>query len=301
MVRKSFIKICMVLMVMLAVTAVIITAVRTVPETEAWAGTLDRQTDKFMTADLSYTYSELADDDDKVIAAIEAAKGVKLNVIDTADILSTDEEEKLTELCKKVSKNCNTDVVIITMKTGKDYSIMDNYIRSIIEKYYGYSGTGKNSDAIVYAIDMVSRADRIITSGNARSDISQSHLDGIRENAEEKLADGDYYAGCKKFAKGVERRMNRSIGYRLTLYLPVKIIVAAVIAVIAVLVMMVSAKSKMTVNASTYQNGAIMLHQRQDNFIRTTVTTRTISSSSGGSGGGGGGGGGNSGSSGGHF
>lgn len=301
MVRKSFIKICRALMVMLAVAVMMITSFRTAPENEVRAGTLNRQTDKLMSADLSYTYSELADDDDKVIAAIEAAKGVKLNVIDTADILSTDEEEKLTELCKKVSKNCKTDVVIITMRTGKDYSIMDNYIRGIIEEYYGYSGTGRNSDAIVYAIDMISRADRIITSGNARSDISQSHLDDIRESAENKLADGDYYAGCKKFAKGVERRMNKSIGYRLTLYLPVKIIIAAVIAIVSVLVMMVSAKSKMTVNAATYQNGAIIMHQRQDNFIRTTVTTRTISSSSGGSSGGGGGGGGNSGSSGGHF
>lgn len=281
MVGKRFVKICRILTVILAAAAMMIMTVCAMPETEALAATD-------------------TDDSDKVIAAIKAAGGVKLNVIDTADILSLDEEEELAELCRKVSKNCNTDVVIITMRTGKDYSVMDNYIRNIIEKYYGYSGTGKNSDAIVYAIDMVSRADRIITSGNARSDISQSHLDDIRENAEEKLADGDYYGGCRKFAKGVERRMNRSIGYRLTLYLPIKIIIAAVIAVIAVLVMMSSAKSKMTVNAMTYRNGNIMVRQSRDNFIRTTVTTRTISSSSGGSGGGGGGGG-NSGSSGGHF
>ncbi len=286
MVGRRFVKMCRGFMVMFAMAAMVITAAWTAQETKAQAGTLAAQTEKAVLD---------ADDDDKVIAAIEAAKGVKLYVIDTADILSAAEEEKLTELCRKVSENCNTDVVIITMRTGKDYSIMDNYIRGIIEEYYGYSGTGKNSDAIVYAIDMISRADRIITSGNARSDISQSHLDDIRESAEEELADGNYYKGCRNFAKGVERRMNRSIGYRLTLYLPVKIIAAAVIAVIAVLAMMASAKSKMTVNAMTYQNGKIVVRQSSDNFIRTTVTTRTISSSSGG------GGGGNSGSSGGHF
>ena len=54
---------------------------------------------------------------------------------------------------------------------------------------------------------MVSRADRIVTSGNAKSDISQSQLDGIREKAEKKLADGDYFEGCKKYIKGVERYM----------------------------------------------------------------------------------------------
>ena len=46
---------------------------------------------------------------------------------------------------------------------------------------------------------MTSRADRIVTSGRARSSISQSSLDSIRESAEDKLAEGDYYAGCKKY------------------------------------------------------------------------------------------------------
>lgn len=291
MVRERFVKMLRLLTAVLALSVAVTSAVLAIPADKVWAAG-------------STSMSLLSEDDvedDKVINAIKAANGVKLHVIDTADILDTWEEEKLAELCKKVSDNCKTDVVVITMRTGKDYSVMDNYIRAIIEEYYGYSGTGTNSDAIVYAIDMISRADRIITSGNARSDISQSQLDDIRVNAENELKDGDYYDGCRKFAKGVERRMNRSIGYRLTLYLPQKLGIAAVVAVISVLIMMASAKSKITVNAMTYQSGQVMIHQKGDKFVNTTVTTRTISSSSGGSGGGGGGGGGNSGSSGGHF
>lgn len=295
MVGKKSVKMFRILAAMLTIAAMFTAMFNAVTQTEALAAVSGAAT-----VNPAVSRVTKVDEDDKVIEAIEAAKGVKLHVIDTADILSTGQEENLAELCMKVSKNCSTDVVVITMRTGKDYSIMDNYIRDIIEKYYGYSGTGNNSDAIVYAIDMISRADRIITSGNARSDISQSQLDNIRIDAEDELKDGDYYGGCKKFAKGVERRMNRSIGYRLTLYLPVKIIIAAVIAVVAVLIMMAGAKSRMTVNAMTYQNGNVIVRQSRDNFIRTTVTTRTISSSSGG-GGGGGGGGGNSGSSGGHF
>ncbi len=295
MVGKKSVKMLRVLAAMLVIAAMITAMFNAVTQTEALAAVSGASA-----VNPAVKKAAQIDKDDKVIGAIEAAKGVKLHVIDAADIFSTDEEENLAEICRKVSKNCSTDVVVITMRTGKDYSIMDNYIRDIIEKYYGYSGTGTNSDAIVYAIDMVSRADRIITSGNARSDISQSQLDDIRINAEDELKEGDYYGGCRKFAKGVERRMNRSIGYRLTLYLPVKIIIAAVIAVAAVLIMMAGAKSKITVNAMTYQNGNVIVRQSRDNFIRTTVTTRTISSSSS-SGGGGGGGGGNSGSSGGHF
>lgn len=220
-------------------------------------------------------------------------------VIDDADILTDDEEEYLQNMCTKKSERCKTDIVIITLKTGKDYSVLDNHIRSIINSDYGYNGQSTTSDAIVFAIDMVSRADRIVTSGNAKSDISQSQLDGIREKAEKKLADGDYFEGCKKYIKGVERYMNTNIFYRLTYKLPIKIVIAALVTLVIILIMRSSAKAKITVNARNYSGNDFKVHQRQDTFINTTVVTRRIERSSSGSSGGGGGG--NSGSSGGHF
>lgn len=224
----------------------------------------------------------------------------KLYVIDAANIFTPSEEERLTEKCKKTSKNCETDIVIITMKTGKDYSEFDNFIRGILEEHYGYNGTGVNSEAIIYGIDMVSRADRIITSGKTRSDISQSDLDDIRISAEEELAEGDYYDGCVNFIEGVELQMNNSFWFEFTLFWPIKLIIAAVIALVAVLIMMSSAKSRITVDSRTYSGNGFKMHRQEDRFINTTVRTRKIESSSSSSGGGGGGGG-NSGSSGGHF
>lgn len=222
-------------------------------------------------------------------------------VIDLADILTDSEEEALSAKCKKASGKCKTDIVIITMRTGMDYSVLDNYIRSeIIEKSYGYNGDGDTPDAIVYAIDMVSRADRIITSGIAMSDISQTRLNNIREDAEEELKGGDYYSGCKKYINGVERALRRDLFYKLTLNLPFKLIISLVVAVVAVLVMRRNAKSKMTVDARNYTGRQPVIHRREDRFINTTVRTRHIESNSGG-GGGGHSGGGNSGSSGGHF
>lgn len=224
----------------------------------------------------------------------------KLYVIDMADIFTEGEEARLTDKCKKTSEKCKTDIVIITMKTGKDYSEFDTFIRNILEANYGYNGTGTNSEAIIYGIDMVSRADRIITSGRTRSDISQGALDSIREDAEEDLADGDYYGGCVDFINGVERQMNDSFWYKFTLYTPIKFIISAIVSLVSVLVMYTSAKPKMTVTSGTYADPNIRIHRREDRFINTTYTRRTIESSSG-SRSGGGGGGGNSGSSGGHF
>lgn len=222
----------------------------------------------------------------------------KTYVYDMADILTDDEETRLEERCRKASANCKTDIVIITMKTGKDYNDFDNFVRKdIINKYFGYSGTNDSPDAIVYGIDMVSRADRIITSGKAQTDISQSALNSIREDAEDELADGYYYDGCVKFIKGTELQLNESFLYEFTLFMPAKLLIAAVLAVVSVLLMMISAKSKMTVNSATYMNNNFKILGRNDRFINTTTRTRTIEADNGGSSGGGG----NSGSSGGHF
>ena len=225
----------------------------------------------------------------------------KTYVIDDAGILSTSEEQSLSELCKKASDKCQVDIIVITMNQNLDYSPMDTYLRSILEKQYGYNGTGSNCDAVVYGIDMTSRADRIVTSGRARSDISQSKLDSIRESAENRLSDGDYYKGCKKYIQGIERQLNTSIVSKMTYYMPVKLGISAVIAIVAVLAMMSSAKAKMTVSSTEYtKNHNYDVADRRDIFINTTVTTRHIQTSSDSSSGGGSSGG-NSGSSGGHF
>lgn len=224
----------------------------------------------------------------------------KTYVTDNADILTDEQEMKLQKLCEKVSKECKCDVAIITLETGKDYSDLDDYIRQIIETAYGYDANADEPDAVVYAIDMISRADRIITSGIARTDISQSDLDSIREDAEYELADGYYYDGCKNYIDGIRLELSQSMMYKLTIAMPVKIIIAAVIALVSVLIMMHSAKSKMTVNSSTYSDNGFKLHSRQDTFINTTVVKREIETDNNG-GGRSSGGGGNSGSSGGHF
>ena len=74
----------------------------------------------------------------------------KTYVIDDAGILTSEEEQKLTDMCRKASKNCQLDIVIITMNKNLDYSPMDNYLRSILEEQYGYEKTGTDCEAVVY-------------------------------------------------------------------------------------------------------------------------------------------------------
>lgn len=222
-------------------------------------------------------------------------------VTDEAGILSSDEEEKLEKSCEKASKNCRTDIVILTLNTGLDGSSLDSYVRTFTrENGYGYDASSSVPDVIVYVVDMDSRAVRVVTSGRAQTDISQSRLQGIVDKTIPRLTDAEYYKACNKYIKLTRRELDESIGYRLFLYFPVKLAIAAAVAIISVLVMMRNAKSKMTVNGNTYARGGLHIHRREDTFMNTTVTTRRIQSSSG-SGSRGGGGRGNSGSAGGHF
>lgn len=225
-------------------------------------------------------------------------------VVDDAGLFTDKEKEQLTKMCRKASDACKTDVVILTQSKGLDDKELVNDVRGIINESYGYDESSSEPDAIVYVIDMKSRADMLVTSGIARTtkSFTQSKLDAIREKAEDKLSDGNYYAGCKKYISGVRKQLDTSLSYRLSLYLPQKLLISLGVAAAAVIAMMFQAKSKMTVDSRTYtRNHNFNVRRREDRFINTTVVTRHIESSSSSGSSGGGGGGGNSGSSGGHF
>ena len=216
----------------------------------------------------------------------------KIYVTDEAEILSDTKESKLQKKCKSVSKNCKTDV---------DYTDLDNYVRTFAkEKGYAYDASSSEADYIVYVIDMKSRAVRVVTSGIAKSDISQSDLQSIIDKTTSTLSDGNYYKACVKYTDITQNLLSTSKTYKLFLYMPIKLGIAAVIAIVVVLVMMFNAKAKMTVDGNTYAKNGIHVYRREDRFINTTVTTRTIETNNS-SGGSSGGGGGNSGSAGGHF
>lgn len=85
----------------------------------------------------------------------------------------------------------------------------------------------------------------LVTSGIARTtkSFTQSKLDAIREKAEDKLSDGNYYAGCKKYIAGVRKQLDTSLSYRLSLYLPQKLLISLGVAAAVVIAMMFQAKS----------------------------------------------------------
>ena len=135
----------------------------------------------------------------------------KIYVTDEAEILSDTKESKLQKKCKSVSKNCKTDVAVLTISKGLDYTDLDNYVRTFAkEKGYAYDASSSEADYIVYVIDMKSRAVRVVTSGIAKSDISQSDLQSIIDKTTSTLSDGNYYKACVKYTDITQNLLSTS-------------------------------------------------------------------------------------------
>ena len=233
--------------------------------------------------------SNFTDVDDKIIK-----KSIEEGV--SAEEVS----ERYIKECKKDMADMNVKPATTHPQATQEIDGMIAMIETLMEKGYAYDASSSEADYIVYVIDMKSRAVRVVTSGIAKSDISQSDLQSIIDKTTSTLSDGNYYKACVKYTDITQNLLSTSKTYKLFLYMPIKLGIAAVIAIIVVLVMMFNAKTKMTVDGNTYAKNGVHVYRREDRFINTTVTTRTIETNNS-SGGSSGGGGGNSGSAGGHF
>ena len=148
------------------------------------------------------------------------ADSSKEYVYDNAGILTSDEVSKLKSQCKKASEDSECDIVIITTNIGHDGSTMDSYLKKFLDD------NGYSQNAVIYGVDMQSRADRMYTQGKAGTDISQGTIDDIREACEEKLSDKDYYKAFSKYIKNMNMCMTTSIVKKLTYKMWIKLLIA---------------------------------------------------------------------------
>ena len=162
---------------------------------------------------------------------------------------------------------------------------MDSYLKQFLDD------NGYSQNAVIYGVDMKSRADRMYTQGKAGTDVSQSTIDDIGEKCEGYLSDKYYYKAFSTYVKKMNMCMTTNMVKKLTYKMWIKLIIASGVAVAAVLTMMHNAKARMTVSSIEYtKDHNFKVNDRRDVLINTTVVTRHIehNNSSGSSGGGGG-------------
>ena len=225
------------------------------------------------------------------------------HVFDGANFYNEEQEEKLEKLCKEISEEFDTDVIIATIN-GYSGSITSAVVE-IENARYG----GKNKAcANMLIVDIGSRDIRVesIEGPKSNDNWMESKLcDYIYEEIADSFTKKRYYDGTKEYLELLEKYLPASSSYnpKSVIHNPLAHLgLAVVISAIIVASQVASAGGKVTVSEKDYlQLGGDHRVDKRDIFLRKTITKTRIQSSSGGSGGSGGGGGGGRGGGGGKF
>ncbi len=210
----------------------------------------------------------------------------KERVIDTADLLTAEEEQKLYQMAQAVYDEYGVDIVILTENTY----VSD--IQRYAENYY--DNGGYSADGIIFYLSIYDRDWYMATSGSCMDTLSDSRLDTIFAQISYDLANDDYYAAFSNFIPLCEGYIEEGPSFFATpvvSYLLKLCLLLPVAFGIAVLVVFLEKKKMNTAvlqrNANDYIiNGSVDIKEQKDVFVTFTVTRVPISQNSGGGGGG---------------
>ena len=241
------------------------------------------------------------------------------SVFDHADVLTDEEEKSLEELIARREKQTGCDIVLVTLyESLEEYAReiepdvpYNQFVRVFAEEYYEENNFGynkPNGDGVILVDNWFREADGKIhtwfcTTGIVKDAYSDADIDRILDDVYLYVED-DPYRAYKTYVNEFYRDMTgkRVLNVNFPGWLP---LLAGIIAlVIYIPANWKSGSGSKTTTAVTYLEGGVEhFTNKQDIFIRKTVTKRRIESNSGGgshSGGGSSGGGGGSHGGGGH-
>lgn len=242
----------------------------------------------------------------------EGFAGVYPRLMDTADLLSDAEEEKLLSDLDEVSGRQKLEVAIATVDTleGGD-------IASYADDLYDHCrfGYGADRDGILLLVSIEDREWYMSTCGYGITAFTDAGIQYIGAQIKDDLSDGDYAEAFRSFAQNCDKfitqaRTGRSFDKSnlprepmSAIWIPISLIVGIAIAVIVVGVMKASLKTvRFQPEAKDYvRDGSMHITQSRDLFLYRTIDRRerpkdndsgssTHTSSSGTTHGGGGGG-----------
>ncbi|MBD5444345.1 MAG: TPM domain-containing protein [Lachnospiraceae bacterium] len=223
-------------------------------------------------------------------------------VFDYADVLSDKEEKKLAELIEKRQKQTNCDIILITLKESlEEYakaiepSVRSNeYVRVYAEQFYEANNFGynkPNGDGVVLVDNWFREKDGKIhtwfcTTGIVQDKYSDADIDHILDRVY-RYVEMNPYKAYKTYVNDFYNDMQGSRLLHLDIpgYFP--LLVGLVAAIIFIAMNWKSKSGKKTTTAVTYVEGKrANFVNRQDIFLRKSVTQHRIQSSSSSGGGG---------------
>ncbi|OPA76276.1 hypothetical protein BVG16_18960 [Paenibacillus selenitireducens] len=221
-----------------------------------------------------------------------AAVEEKILIYDEAKLLTPEEFDELNTMANEYGAKRETDIIIITSKNGENVDVQD-----MTEAFYDEHAPGydkSHGNAVILTMDMRNRDVYLAGFYKAEQYLDNGRIDKIRGKITSDLSSGDYKQAFEKYIKTSYKYMGFKPGVNpdnILFNIWFQLGGALAIGGIVVGMMVYRSGGRVTVNRQTYEdasNSGIL--DRQDQYIRTTVTKHKIEKSSGSSSSGGGGG-----------
>lgn len=221
-----------------------------------------------------------------------AAVEEKTLIYDDAKLLNSEQYQELNTMANQYGAKRETDIIIITSNNDKNVDV-----QKMTENFYDEHGPGydkSHGNAVILTLDMRNRDVYLAGFYKAEQVLGDGRLDKIRGKITSDLSSGDYKQAFETYIKTSYKYMGFKPGVN-----PDNVLFnvwfqlggALAIGGIAVGIMAYRSGGRVTVNRQTYEDAnSSGILDRQDQYIRTTVTKHKIEKSSGRSSGGGGGG-----------
>lgn len=223
-----------------------------------------------------------------------ADAGEKKLIFDKAKLLTEEEYAELNTMANEYAAKRDTDFIILTTNNDLNLDVV-----LITEKFYDTQAPGydkPHGNTAILTLDMKNREVYLAGFYKAEKYLDDERLDRIRSKITAEFSEGNYGLGFEKFIRTSYKYMGFEPGVdpdNILFNVGFQVIAALVMGGLVVGIMAARTGGRVTVNRHTYENAQTSgVVDREDRFIRTSVTKQKIEKSSSSSGGGGGGGGG---------
>lgn len=219
-------------------------------------------------------------------------------LIDDAGLLTSSEQQELTQKLVETSEETGWDLVVYTNYNGVSKEKMERYTNEYYDNHN--LGIGDKKSGVILNIDMGSRELYMITKGEAMYYFSDSRNDEILDDIQACLksknynkavndfVDFSYSYYCQGILEGdsnnnikINQKHDNPVLYSLLHYGIIAILVGVVVGFVVALI--INRKYKHNGKEGTYdlhQNSVTNLNVSNDTFITKSVSVRTIETSS---------------------
>lgn len=250
-------------------------------------------------------------------------QALKQLILDEAALLTKQEKKELNALANQYSAKWETDIMVVTTDSPDAYDVME-----MTQDFYDTEAPGydkKHGNTVILLINMTQRQFYVAGFYKGEEYVDNSRADEIVQWITPAMAQGDYRLAVQQYLDQVDQYMgtepytpdystgsgsssgitggssdyyssdNHSGGRpgvdpdSLLLNPLVQLGASVLIGALIVFTMVHRSGGRITINARTYQNDTTSgVLRREDNYLRTTRTSRKIESNNNRSGGGGG-------------